>query len=116
MAWGLPKRLAEKASFRYEPALAAARVKCLWGTTAVEHLRHQLGCAPSVTFAKLDRQFSLAAAAQARKDKAHLFLYSNYAWEAFTEKYSHMPRKVLFQFNPLQTLEIRLVIEVRLKH
>jgi glycosyltransferase involved in cell wall biosynthesis len=115
-AWALPKRLKEKAWFRQEPGLPAARVKCLWGTTIVEHLRHQLGCAPSITWAKLDRRFSLAAAARARKTRANLFLYSNYAWEAFTARYPHTPRRVLFQFHPHPDLERRLLLEDRTKH
>jgi len=115
-AWALPKQLGEKVRFRYEPGLQVARVKCLWGTTVVEHLRHRLGCAPSVTFAKLDRRFSLAAAARARKTRAHLFLYTDYAWEAFTARYPHTPRRVLFQFHPHPDLERRLLLEDRAKH
>ena len=85
--------------------------KCLWGTTAIEHLRHRLGCAPSVTFAKLDRRFSLAAAARARATASNLFMYSPYAWEAFIARYRHMPRKVLFQFHPHPDLERRILID-----
>jgi glycosyltransferase involved in cell wall biosynthesis len=116
MEWLLPKRLREKARFRQDPGLPAARVKCLWGATVVEHLRHQLGCAPSVTWAKLDRRFSLAAAARARKTKNNLFLYSSYAWEAFTARYPHTPRRILFQFHPHPDLERRLLLEDRTEH
>src|SRR5262249_23244717 len=111
IACALPERLREKASFRSEPGLPAGHVKCLWGTTVVERLRHRLGYAPSVTFAKLDRRFSLAAASRARKTRGHLFLYSPYAWEAFTARYGHTPRKVLFQFHPHPDAERRILLE-----
>ena len=112
----LPERLREKMRFRFEPRLTENRVKCLWGTTAIEHLRHQLGCRQSVTFAKLDRQFSLAAAARARATHSHLFLYNPYAWEAFTAKYQHTPRKILFQFHPHPDVERRILREDRIKY
>jgi glycosyltransferase involved in cell wall biosynthesis len=111
VARGLPRRLRDKAHFRCEVGLPDSRVKCLWGTTVIEHLRHRLGYAPSVTFAKLDRRFSLAAAARARSTRSHLFLYSPYAWEAFTAKYRHTPRKVLFQFHPHPDSERRILQE-----
>lgn len=107
----LPRRLQEKARFRHQAGLPDSRVKCLWGTTAIEHLRRWLGCAPSVTFAKLDRRFSLAAAARARSRRSHLFLYSPYAWEAFTAKYNHSPRKILFQFHPHPDIERSILLE-----
>ena len=111
IAVALPERLREKARFRYQASLPDSRVKCLWGTTANEHLRLSLGCAPSLTFAKLDRQFSLAAAARARSRRSHLFLYSPYAWEAFTAKYNHDPRKILFQFHPHPDIERNILLE-----
>ena len=110
-AWTLPARLREKAQSRYELGLPDGDVRCLWGTTAIEHLRHGLGYPPSVTFAKLDRQFSLAAARRARSTLSHLFLYSPYAWEAFTERYHHTPRKILFQFHPHPDRERRILFE-----
>jgi glycosyltransferase involved in cell wall biosynthesis len=106
----------EKASFRSEPGLPGDQVKCLWATTTVEHVRHRLGCVPSVTFAKLDRRFSLAAAARARKTRSNLFLYSPYAWEAFTARYKHTPRKVLFQFHPHSDLEREILLADRNKY
>jgi len=116
IARALPERLQEKVRFRYEPGLPDTQVKSLWGTTVIEHLRHRMGCAPSVTFAKLDRRFSLAAAARARKSRSHLFLYSPYAWEAFTAGYHHTPRKILFQFHPHPDLERRILLEDSAKH
>jgi glycosyltransferase involved in cell wall biosynthesis len=107
----LPKGLQERMRSHYEPALTMRRVKCLWGITAIEHLRHRLGYIPSVTFAKLDCRFSLAAATRARATRSHLFLYSPYAWEAFTARYHHTPRKILFQFHPHPDLERRILLE-----
>jgi hypothetical protein len=107
----LPRRFEELANFRYEAALPADRVRCLWGTTVTEHVRHQLGFCRSVTFAKLDGRFSLAAAARARQTESNLLLYSTYAWEAFTAQYRHTPRKVLFQFHPHPDVERRILLE-----
>ncbi len=96
----LSNALREKVRSRYEPALPETRVKSVWGSTAIEHLRHRLGCAPSVTFAKVDRRFASAVAARACKSSSNLLIYSHYAWEPFTARYNHTPRKVLFQFHP----------------
>jgi glycosyltransferase involved in cell wall biosynthesis len=112
----LPQRLREKLRFRSEVGLPASLVKCLWGTTAIEHLRHRLGYPRSLTYANLDRQFSLAAAARARLTRSNLLLYNPYAWEAFTAKYSHSPRKILFQFHPHSDFERRILLEDRAKY
>ena len=93
-----PQPIRTKAAFRSETGIPAERVRCLWGTTILEHMRHRMGCSPSVTFAKLDQHFSRAAAARAKRTRTHLFLYSPYAWEAFSTRYRHAPRKVLFQY------------------
>ena len=105
-----------KMESRFHPGIPADRVHCLWGTTAREHVRHRLGYAPMATYDKLDRRFSWAAARRAEKTRSHLFLYSSYAWEAFTRRYSHTPRKVLFQFHPHPTLERRVLAEDLANH
>ena len=112
----LPHQFQEKLRSREEPGIPRERVECLWGVTALEHLRHQLGYAPSRTFAQLDRSFSLAAAARSRKTQSDLFLYSPYAWDAFTARYSHDPKKILFQFHPHPDLERRYLLEDRAKY
>jgi glycosyltransferase involved in cell wall biosynthesis len=99
-----------KLDFRSEPGIPMDRVRCLWGTTALEQLRHRLGYAPMMTYNKLDPEFALAAAKRAAQTRSHLFLYSPYAWEAFTATYAHTPRKVLFQYHPHPALE-RQVME-----
>jgi glycosyltransferase involved in cell wall biosynthesis len=112
----LPERLREKVGSRYESSLPETRVKCVWDSAAIEHLRHRLGYAPSVTFAKIDRRFALAVAARARKSKSDLLIYSHYAWEAFTARYHHIPRKVLFQFHPHPDIERRILLEDAVKY
>jgi len=111
-----PRSVRAKVSLRSEPGLPTELVRCLWGTTLVEHLRHRLGCAPTMTFNKLDRHFSLAAARRAARNKTHLFLYSSYAWEAFTARYHHTPRKILFQYHPHPQSESRILAEDRARY
>ena len=106
-----PQTIRTKAAFRSEKGIPAERVRCLWGTTILEHMRHRMGCSPSVTFAKLDQHFSRAAAARAKRTRTHLFLYSPYAWEAFTARYAHDAIRVLFQFHPHPDFELRLLRE-----
>ena len=106
-----PPSVRAKIDFRLQPGIPIERVRCLWGTTLVEHARHRLGFAPMLTFNKLDRRFSLAAAKRAAQNRTHLFLYSPYAWEAFTARYPHTPKKVLFQFHPHRELERRILAE-----
>src|SRR5262249_36098074 len=112
----LPRHIREKIKGRYEPRIPDSRVRCLWATTLEEHVRHRIGCAPWSTFAKMDRRFSLAAAARARRMRSNLFLYSPYAWEAFTESYRHTPKKILFQYHPHPDLEHRILREDSAKH
>ena len=108
-AWFAPDTLRAKLDLRSKPGIPVERVRCLWGTTVIEHLRHRMGCARMVTFNKLDRNFSRAAARRATQTRSHLFLYSPYAWEAFTACYPHTPHKVLFQYHPHPELEKRIL-------
>ena len=111
-----PPRIGDKVRFRYDSGLPDNRIRCLWITTIVEHMRHRLGFAPWATFARLDSRFSLAAAARARQMRSNLFLYHSYAWEAFTARYPHSPRKVLFQYHPHSDLERRILFEDSMKY
>lgn len=104
-----PGSLRERVLFRHEPGIPNERVQCLWGTTLLEHARHRLGREATVTFAKLDANFSYAAANRARTHRSNLFLYSPYAFEAFVARYSHTPHKVLFQFHPHPEMEARIL-------
>ena len=105
----LSNKIRTKIQFRHADGIPDDRVSCLWGTTVVEHIRNRLGCAPSLTCAKLDRNFSHVAEACARRGRANLFLYSPYAWEAFTASYPHHPRKFLFQFHPHPDFERQIL-------
>lgn len=107
----LPKQLEQKANFRYDARLPPDCVRSIWSSTLLEQARHRLGCAASVTYAKLDRSFGLAVAAQARRSKSNLLVYSHYAWEAFTQRYHHRPKRVLFQFHPHPDFERRILAE-----
>jgi hypothetical protein len=111
-----PGALRAKIDFRSEPGIPMERVRCLWGTTVIEHLRHRTGYAPMATFNKLDRNFSWAAARRAAQTRSHLFLYSPYAWEAFTARYPHTPHKVLFQYHPHPEMEQRILAADSTQH
>lgn len=110
-AWAGPRlrRLPLPASLRgrWEPGVPDGRVRCLWGTTLHERFRHRLGFSRTATWARLDAEFSRAAAARARRTGADLFLYSPYAWEAFTAAYGtrRTPRRVMFQYHPHAAVE-----------
>lgn len=104
-----PPSIRKKVEFRSDSRLPADRVRCLWGTTLYEHLRHQVGCRPELTLQRCDRLMSLAAGNQAAKTQSDLLLYSPYAWEAFTRRYSHLPRRVLFQYHPHAVMENRIL-------
>jgi hypothetical protein len=93
-------RWREKILFRHVPGIPDERVQCLWGTTVLEHVRHRLGCLLSVTFAKPDKHFSIAAARRVARYRSYLFLYSPYAWEAFVARYPHTPPEVLANVLP----------------
>jgi glycosyltransferase involved in cell wall biosynthesis len=115
MAKLAPSWIRAKVDFRSEPGIPLEQVTCLWGTTTIEHLRHQLGLSRRMTIAKLDRNFSWAAARRAAEARSNLFLYSPYAWEAFNVRYPHTPRKVLFQYHPHPTMEQRMLGEDSVK-
>lgn len=85
---------------RHVAGIPDERVDCLWATALREQCRHALGWPPNRTRMEFDPRYSEAAAARARQSRANLFLYSPYAWEAFTASYRHEPRRVLFQYHP----------------
>ena len=111
----LPERLRSKVAFRHIEGIPGARVRCLWRTTLREHWRHRRGHAPDSTYLLLDRRYSDAAAKRARHSQANLLLYSSYAWEAFRANYSHLPRRVLFQYHPHPDVEASILTEDRMR-
>jgi len=106
---GVPESVNRHINFRSDANIPADRVRCLWGTTAIEHLRHRAGFSRTITWSKLDQNFALAAARRAEQSRADLFLYSSYAWEAFKSRYSHDPRRILFQYHPHPSLEKKIL-------
>lgn len=96
---------------RREPGIPDERVSCLWGTAMLEQASLWLGRPALRTFKQFDPRFSTAARDVARRTRAHLFVYSPYAWEAFNAQYAHTPRRVLFQYHPHPVLEKRLLDE-----
>lgn len=108
---GLPARLREKVLLRREDAIPDDNVHCLWTSTLFERANFRLGRPESLIFARYDADYSKIAAAHARKNRSNLFLYSPYAWEAFTTPYPHTPHKVLFQFHPHPGVETQILAE-----
>jgi glycosyltransferase involved in cell wall biosynthesis len=111
LSQGLPGPLREKILSRRASGIPDGHVRCLWRSTLFEQANFRLGKPESLIFARYDAEFSKAAAAHARTNLSSLFLYSPYAWEAFTERYRHTPHKVLFQFHPHPELESRILAE-----
>jgi glycosyltransferase involved in cell wall biosynthesis/GT2 family glycosyltransferase len=110
------ERTRSKLERRREPGIPDERVTCLWGTALLEQTNLFLGQPALLTLKRYDRRFSLAAAEMARRTRAHLFLYSPYAWEAFTARYAHSPRRVMFQYHPHPEMERRLIEEDRARY
>jgi len=92
---------------RFDPAIPDARVDCLWGTAMGEGLSRLAGRSPKRIWAQADPLYSRAAAAQAKRTRSDLLLYSSYAWEAFTDSYPHQPTRILFQYHPHVATESR---------
>lgn len=111
LAKGLPAHLREKVLSRRRAGIPDGRVRCLWTSTLFERANFRLGRPESLIFARYDADYSKAAAAHARKTGANLFLYSPYAWEAFTAPYRHTPHKVMFQFHPHPDVESRILAQ-----
>ena len=108
---GLPARLREKLLQRRRTGIPDNHVRCLWTSTIFERANFRFGKPESLIFARYDAEYSKVAAAHARKNRSNLFLYSPYAWEAFTAPYRHTPHKVLFQFHPHPDVESRILAE-----
>jgi glycosyltransferase involved in cell wall biosynthesis len=112
----MPESSRAKLDQRLEPGIPDGRVSCLWGNAFLEQASLLMGRPPLLTLKRFDQRFSTAAAEVARLHRAHLFLYSPYAWEAFTASYAHAPHRVLFQYHPHPALEKRILEEDRARH
>jgi glycosyltransferase involved in cell wall biosynthesis len=108
-----PEALRARLERRRVPGIPDERVHCLWGTALLEQASLLAGRPALLTLKQFDRRFSTVASRVARQTRANLFLYSPYAWEAFTASYSHSPRRVMFQYHPHPATESRLLEEDR---
>jgi glycosyltransferase involved in cell wall biosynthesis len=101
----LPRRLGERVRQRCEAGLPSHRVRRLPLTAAAAALARATGCPSAAVYERFDPRYGEVAAEEARRRHSHLFMYSPYAWSAFSARYAHAPRKVLFQFHPHHDLE-----------
>jgi glycosyltransferase involved in cell wall biosynthesis len=69
-----------------------------------------LGYKSSRIYSNQDKKFSIKSAQRAHSRKTNLFLYTPYAWEAFTFKYDHHPQKILFQYHPHGAFEREILL------
>ena len=107
----LPLRLAEKVRSRGDQRIPPETVVRLRGLSMREALFRFMGGSREVMYRRYDAEYGHAAAAIARRHHSDLFMYSSYAEPAFTARYRHTPRKILFQFHPHADLENRLLRE-----
>jgi glycosyltransferase involved in cell wall biosynthesis len=74
-------------------------------TAVAEMLARAAGCPGAAIYEFFDPRYGKIAASEARRRRSDLFMYSPYAWSAFSARYTHTPRKVLFQFHPHHAVE-----------
>ena len=106
----LSHKLLLKARMRRHPAISDDRVRVLWSSSAHRKLDEFRGRLPGIRYACEGIRFAEAARDEARRQRAHLFLYPPCSHEAFTAAYPrHQPRRVLFQFHPQLDYQERLL-------
>jgi glycosyltransferase involved in cell wall biosynthesis len=101
----LPRRLSESVRRRFDAALPSHLVRRLRLMAAAEIVAHAAGRPAAEIYERFDPHYGEIAAKEARRWKSDLFMYSPHAWSAFSARYVHTPRKVLFQFHPHHALE-----------
>jgi glycosyltransferase involved in cell wall biosynthesis len=101
----LPQRLSESIRLRCDPAIPADRVRRMHLAAAAELLARATGHSEFAVYNRFDPLYGEIAAREARRRKSNLFMYSPYAWSAFSARYAHAPRKILFQYHPHCRLE-----------
>ena len=109
MAHLLPARLAESLRSRRTEGLPEKFVTELTLTAAIETAARILKIPPAWIYETFDRRFGDAAARKARQLNSDLLMYSSYASDAFDSQFSHMPRKILFQYHPHYELETAIL-------
>ncbi len=101
----IPQRLAESVRGRFEEGLPPDRVLRLRLIAVAEAAAGIVGVPAAYVYDRFDPHYGTIAAREARRLKSDLLMYSSYAHEAFSARYSHTPRKVLFQYHPHHVLE-----------
>lgn len=97
----LPRDLLRKARTRRHPDIPDDQVRVLWSSSAHRKWEELCGRPSGIRYAREGIRFAEAARDEARRHRAHLFLYPPCSHEAFTAAYPrHQPRRVLFQFHP----------------
>jgi glycosyltransferase involved in cell wall biosynthesis len=84
---------------RCSPSLPSSHVHSTW-PALVPQIASRLSSDWLSQFEKVDRALSDAALAHAEREQANLFLYSQYAFRAFTSPRSRLMVKGLFMFHP----------------
>jgi glycosyltransferase involved in cell wall biosynthesis len=107
----LPLRAREKLLSRFAPGLPNTRVHRLNMNAALASLAGTVGVRPDRIYAMFDPAYGSAAARRAQATSSDLFMYSAYAWSAFSARNPHAPRKILFQFHPHHRLEAEVIKE-----
>jgi glycosyltransferase involved in cell wall biosynthesis len=85
---------------RYTEGLPSSRVHWTWPALAPQIAARFRHSDQLHLFERVDRALSEAALRHAEREQAHLFLYSQYAYQAFTSDRSRGMAKGLFMFHP----------------
>lgn len=84
---------------RYAEGLPREKIKTL-GAQALRERCAAWCWGSQMQWGRFDRAYARAAAEEAMRQRADLFLYHPYAYEAFRRAYAHGPRRFLFAFDP----------------
>ena len=107
----LPQQMSERVLSRYDERIPQDRVRRLFGIAGAEALARLAGVPAAHVYSTFDPMYGSAVARYARRHKSDLFVYSPYAFEAFSAAYRHLPRKILFQFHPHFRLENAILVD-----
>lgn len=115
LAKGLP-RVGPMLEFRRKDGIPAAKVHQS-PVMAVREFSVRLDHAQAELLRdRHDDLLSLRAAEVARRERAHLFLYSSNAVPAFEASYRHAPKKILFQYHPHYASEHAILRDDNVRH
>ena len=111
MTRALPDAWARKIRARHSDALDDRRVRSRLDIVLRERIERWFRVPEIRIRVRTAIALSRAAARAAARSRTNLLLYHSYAWEAFTTRYAHAPRKVLFPFHPHESFRRRLYAE-----